>query len=63
MGLPFAIKRNHDTILMCTTAGAAAGSANDKRPQGATMVAKLRDEAGTRHRQLPNGLGPLKNEP
>ncbi len=63
MGLRCAIKRSHDTIGMCTTAGAAAGSANDKQLQGAAMVAKRRDEAGTRHRPLPNGFEPLKDEP
>jgi amidase len=41
-GIPFAIKDNFDTVDMRTTAGAAAGYANDKPPQDATMVAKLR---------------------
>src|SRR6266446_1859223 len=41
-GIAFAIKDNYDTIDMRTTAGAAAGYANDKPPRDATMVAKLR---------------------
>lgn len=41
-GIPFAIKDNYDTIDMRTTAGAAAAYANDKPPQDATMIAKLR---------------------
>jgi Asp-tRNA(Asn)/Glu-tRNA(Gln) amidotransferase A subunit family amidase len=41
-GIPFAIKDNYDTVDMRTTAGAAAAYANDKPPQDATMVAKLR---------------------
>jgi amidase len=41
-GIPFAIKDNYDTADMRTTAGAAAGYANDKPPKDATMVAKLR---------------------
>jgi Asp-tRNA(Asn)/Glu-tRNA(Gln) amidotransferase A subunit family amidase len=41
-GIPFAIKDNYDTIDMRTTAGANAAYANDKPPQDATMIAKLR---------------------
>jgi amidase len=41
-GIPFAIKDNYDTVDMRTTAGAAADYANDKPPQDATMIAKLR---------------------
>jgi amidase len=41
-GIPFAIKDNYDTVDMLTTAGAAAAYANDKPPQDATMIAKLR---------------------
>ena len=41
-GIPFAIKDNYDTADMRTTAGAAAAYANDKPPQDATMIAKLR---------------------
>ena len=41
-GIPFAIKDNYDTVDMRTTAGAAAAYANDKPPQDATMIAKLR---------------------
>ena len=41
-GIPFAIKDNYDTVDMRTTAGAAATYANDKPPQDATMIAKLR---------------------
>ena len=39
-GIPFAIKDNYDTVDMRTTA--AAAYANDKPPQDATMIAKLR---------------------
>jgi amidase len=41
-GIPVAIKDNYDTTDMRTTAGAIADYANDKPPQDATMVAKLR---------------------
>ncbi|HEY7297446.1 MAG TPA: amidase family protein [Xanthobacteraceae bacterium] len=41
-GIPIAVKDNYDTVDMRTTAGAAADYANDKPPQDATMVAKLR---------------------
>jgi amidase len=41
-GIPFAIKDNYDTVDMLTTAGAAAAYVNDKPPQDATMIAKLR---------------------
>src|ERR1700739_1300498 len=41
-GIPIAVKDNYDTIDMRTTAGALADYANDKPPQDATMVAKLR---------------------
>ncbi|HEX6259616.1 MAG TPA: amidase, partial [Woeseiaceae bacterium] len=41
-GIPFAIKDNYDTVDMRTTAGAAADYADDKPPQDATIVAKLR---------------------
>lgn len=41
-GVPVAIKDNFDTVDMRTTAGAAADYANDRPPQDATMVAKLR---------------------
>jgi amidase len=41
-GIPFAIKDNYDTVDMLTTAGAAATYVNDKPPQDATMIAKLR---------------------
>ena len=41
-GIPMAIKDNYDTVDMRTTAGAAAPYANDKPPQDATIVAKLR---------------------
>ena len=41
-GIPFAIKDNYDTVDMRTTAGAAAAYANDRPPQDATMIAKLR---------------------
>jgi amidase len=41
-GIAFAIKDNYDTVDMRTTAGAAAAYANDKPPQDATMIAKLR---------------------
>jgi len=41
-GIAFAIKDNYDTLDMRTTAGAAADYANDKPPNDATMVAKLR---------------------
>ncbi|HEX2226217.1 MAG TPA: amidase, partial [Candidatus Binatia bacterium] len=41
-GIAFAVKDNYDTVDMRTTAGAAAVYANDKPPQDATMIAKLR---------------------
>lgn len=41
-GIPLAIKDLFDTFDMRTTAGAAAGYANDKPPRDATVVAKLR---------------------
>jgi Asp-tRNA(Asn)/Glu-tRNA(Gln) amidotransferase A subunit family amidase len=41
-GIPIAVKDNYDTVDMRTTAGALADYANDKPPQDATMVAKLR---------------------
>ena len=41
-GIPIAIKDNYDTLDMRTTAGAAADYANDRPPDDATMVAKLR---------------------
>ena len=41
-GIPVAVKDNYDTADMRTTAGADALYANDKPPQDATMVAKLR---------------------
>ena len=41
-GIPMAIKDNYDTVDMRTTTGAAAPYANDKPPQDATIVAKLR---------------------
>ncbi|MBI4487637.1 MAG: amidase [Deltaproteobacteria bacterium] len=41
-GIPFAIKDLFDTFDMRTTAGAAAAYANDKPPDDATVVAKLR---------------------
>ncbi len=41
-GIPVAVKDNYDTADMRTTAGAFADYANDKPPQDATMVAKLR---------------------
>jgi amidase len=41
-GIPIAIKDNYDTFDMRTTAAAAADYANDRPPDDATMVAKLR---------------------
>jgi len=41
-GIPVAVKDNYDTVDMRTTAGADAAYANDKPPEDATMVAKLR---------------------
>jgi Asp-tRNA(Asn)/Glu-tRNA(Gln) amidotransferase A subunit family amidase len=41
-GIPIAIKDNYDTFEMRTTAAAAADYANDRPPDDATMVAKLR---------------------
>ena len=41
-GIPVAIKDNYDTFDMRTTAAAAAAYANDRPPDDATMVAKLR---------------------
>jgi len=41
-GIPFAIKDSYETVDLRTTAGAAAAYANDKPPQDATMIAKLR---------------------
>jgi amidase len=41
-GIPIAVKDNYDTFDMRTTAGAAADYANDRPPDDATMVAKLR---------------------
>lgn len=41
-GIPIAIKDNYDTFDMRTTAGAAAAYANDRPPDDATVVAKLR---------------------
>jgi Asp-tRNA(Asn)/Glu-tRNA(Gln) amidotransferase A subunit family amidase len=41
-GIPIAIKDNYDTFDMRTTAGAAADYADDRPPDDAAMVAKLR---------------------
>ena len=41
-GIPIAIKDNYDTFDMRTTAAAAAQYADDRPPDDATMVAKLR---------------------
>ena len=41
-GVPIAIKDNYDTFDMRTTAAAAAEYADDRPPDDATMVAKLR---------------------
>ena len=41
-GIPIAVKDNYDTFDMRTTAAAAADYANDRPPDDATMVAKLR---------------------
>jgi Asp-tRNA(Asn)/Glu-tRNA(Gln) amidotransferase A subunit family amidase len=41
-GIPIAIKDNYDTFDMRTTAAAAAEYADDRPPDDATMVAKLR---------------------
>lgn len=41
-GIPMAIKDNYDTFDMRTTAAAAADYADDRPPDDATMVAKLR---------------------
>ncbi len=41
-GIPIAIKDNYDTYDMRTTAAAAAAYADDRPPDDATMVAKLR---------------------
>jgi amidase len=41
-GIPIAIKDNYDTFDMRTTAAAVADYANDRPPDDATMVAKLR---------------------
>ena len=41
-GIPIAIKDNYDTFDMRTTAAAAAEYADDRPPNDATMVAKLR---------------------
>jgi Asp-tRNA(Asn)/Glu-tRNA(Gln) amidotransferase A subunit family amidase len=41
-GIPIAIKDNYDTADMRTTAAAVAAYANDRPPDDATMVAKLR---------------------
>ena len=41
-GIPIAIKDNYDTYDMRTTAAAAAAYADDRPPDNATMVAKLR---------------------
>ena len=41
-GIPIAIKDNYDTFEMRTTAAAAAEYADDRPPDDATMVAKLR---------------------
>jgi amidase len=41
-GIPLAIKDNYDTFDMRTTAAAAAEYADDRPPDDATMVAKLR---------------------
>jgi Asp-tRNA(Asn)/Glu-tRNA(Gln) amidotransferase A subunit family amidase len=41
-GIPIAIKDNYDTFDMRTTAAAAAEFADDRPPDDATMVAKLR---------------------
>jgi amidase len=41
-GIPVAIKDNYDTLDMRTTAAAAAEYADDRPPDDATMVAKLR---------------------
>jgi amidase len=41
-GIPIAIKDNYDTFDMRTTAAAAADYANDRPPDDATMVARLR---------------------
>jgi Asp-tRNA(Asn)/Glu-tRNA(Gln) amidotransferase A subunit family amidase len=41
-GIPIAIKDNYDTFDMRTTAAAAAKYADDRPPDDATMVAKLR---------------------
>jgi amidase len=41
-GIPIAIKDNYDTFDMRTTAAAAAEYADDRPPEDATMVAKLR---------------------
>jgi len=41
-GIPIAVKDNYDTFEMRTTAAAAADYANDRPPDDATMVAKLR---------------------
>jgi amidase len=42
-GIPIAIKDNYDTFDMRTTAAAAAQYADDRPPDDATMVARLRD--------------------
>ena len=41
-GIPIAVKDNYDTFEMRTTAAAAADYVNDRPPDDATMVAKLR---------------------
>jgi Asp-tRNA(Asn)/Glu-tRNA(Gln) amidotransferase A subunit family amidase len=41
-GIPIAIKDNYDTFDMRTTAAAAAAYGNDRPPDDATMVAKVR---------------------
>ena len=41
-GIPIAVKDNYDTFDMRTTAAAAADYADDRPPDDATMVAKLR---------------------
>jgi amidase len=45
-GIPIAIKDNYDTFDMRTTAAAAATYADDRPPDDATMVAKLRAAGG-----------------